>query len=486
MTMSKAQTSNRSQRAAVFLKRMLAAACLVSATLVGSSLPNAVKAADQTVELGEYGARSVKLGLNKSLVVDLPRDARDVLVSSPKIADAVMRSTRRAYLIGMEAGETNVFFFDENGEQIAALEVVVSRDLAPLGKTIAQLIPGSSVRAEAMNDNIVLTGSVRTPLDAQKAFDIAARFVGDKEKVMSMISAEGSEQVAVKVRIVEVKRASLKQFGIDFPSAINSVATNIFSASAIAGGFSTTNAFGATNSTPSNYLYGTWSGSNGDSVSVIIRALEKQGMLRILAEPTLSAISGDSAKFLAGGEFPVPVGRDSDGNIIIEYKEFGVGLGISPVVMSGERISLRVSSEVSELSDEDQITLGSITIPSITVRRAETTVEMPSGGSLVIAGLIKQDRNQVINGLPVVKDLPVLGALFRSTDFVNNETEMVAIVTPYLVKAVANRELSSPDENLHPPSDFENYLLGRLNKIYGVSGAQPEGPYHGQFGFIVK
>ena len=466
-------------------RRFAMAAAIAVAAIVGQPAAPA-SAADAAVALDHYQGRSVQLGLNKSLVVDLPRDARDVLVSSPKIADAVMRSSRRAYLIGMEVGSTNVFFFDANGEQIAALEVEVQRDTSELNRTIAQMIPGSSVRAEAMGENIVLTGAVRTPLDAQKAFDIAARYIGDKEKVLSMVGAEGSEQVSVKVQIVEVKRTTLKQFGVDFPTAVNGIATNVFDAGKVAAGFGVANAFGATNSSPTNTLVGTWSPSDGDSVSVAVRALERQGLLRVLAEPTLSAISGESAKFLAGGEFPIPAGRDQDGNIIIEYKEFGVGLGITPVVMSGERISLRVSSEVSELSDENQITLGNISIPSITVRRAETTVELPSGGSLVVAGLIKQDRNQVIDGLPVVKDLPVLGALFRSTDFVNHETEMVAIVTPYLVKPVARKELSMPNDNLHAPSDHEQYLLGRLNKIYGVSGGQPQGPYHGQIGFIVK
>ncbi|MFN0265266.1 type II and III secretion system protein family protein [Tepidamorphus sp. 3E244] len=468
---------NAPARCAAIARRMFAVAATVFVMALAQPATTLL-AADQTLVLDDFAARSVQLGLNKSLVVDLPRDAADVLVSSPKVADAVMRSSRRAYLIGMEIGETNVFFFDDRGEQIAALEIVVSRDLRPLEHTISQLIPGSDVRAESMADNIVLSGMVRSPLDAQKAMDIAARFVGDKEKVLSMIGAEGSEQVTVKVRIVEVKRSTLKQLGIDFPNAV-------IAAGSFASSMSVAHAFGATNLSPPNSVTGTWT-SGGNSVSATVRALEKQGLLRVLAEPNLSAISGESAKFLAGGEFPVPVGRDSDGNIIIEYKEFGVGLAIQPVVMSGERISLRVSSEVSELSDEDQISLGSISLPSITVRRAETTVEMPSGGSLVIAGLIRQDRNQVINGLPVVKDLPILGALFRSTDFVNNETEMVAIVTPHLVKPVAERELSMPSDNLHAPNDHEQYLLGRLNKIYGVSGAQPEGPYHGHIGFIVK
>lgn len=390
--MSKAHENTRQTGGFAAAWRVMAMALLAFAALAVQPIAPAA-AADRGLALDEYSARSVHLGLNKSLVIDLPRDATDVLVSSPKVADAVMRTSRRSYLIGMEIGETNVFFFDANGEQIAALEVVVSRDLRPLEQAIADLLPGSDVRAESMNDNIVLSGMVRSPLDAQKAVDIAARFAGDKEKVLSMLGAEGSEQVSVKVRIVEVKRSTLKQLGVDFPNAV--IAAGNFASSV-----TVANAFGATNLSPPNSLTATWTSDGGDSVSATVRALEKQGLLRVLAEPNLSAISGESAKFLAGGEFPVPVGRDDDGNIIIEYKEFGVGLGIQPVVMSGERISLRVSSEVSELSDENQITLSDVTIPSITVRRAETTVEMPSGGSLVIAGLIKQDRNHVINGLP--------------------------------------------------------------------------------------
>lgn len=456
---------------------MLAFAVMPSASAI---------AADQNVTLADDSGHSVQLGLNKSLVIDLPRDARDVLVSSPKVADAVMRSTRRAYLIGMEVGQTNVFFFDAYGEQIAALEVIVQHDMAHLQRTIHNLVPGSSVRVDAMNDNVVLSGTVPSPLDAQTAFDIAARFIGDKEKVMSMIGAEGSEQIHVKVRMVEVKRTALKQFGVDLPAAINGVAATAINTGGFTGAAAVANAFGATNTSPPNYFAGTIDVGANSSIGVAVRALEKQGLLRVLAEPTLSAISGESAKFLAGGEFPIPVGRDEDGNIIIEYKEFGVALAMTPVVMSGERISLRVSTEVSELSDENQLVLGGVNIPSITVRRAETTLELPSGGSMVVAGLIKQDRNHVINGLPVVKDLPIIGALFRSTDFVNNETEMVAIVTPYMVKPVARDELSTPSDNLQNPSDHDHYLLGRLNRIYGVSGEKPEGPYHGHVGFIVK
>ncbi|MEM8877313.1 MAG: type II and III secretion system protein family protein [Pseudomonadota bacterium] len=432
-------------------------------------------------------SESVRLGLDKSLVIDLPRDARDVLVSNPAIADAVMRTARRAYLIGMEVGQTNVFFFDEHGTQIAALEVDVERDLTTLRHKIQTLIPDSSVIVDAMNDNIVLSGSVRTPLDSQKAVEIAQRFIGDEEKVLSMLAVRSKEQVQARVQIVEVRRTVLKQFGIDFPSAVNGIATNVINGGVPGGALlSLNNAFSASNTLPTNALIGSFDvGSNGN-ITAVVQAMERQGLARVLAEPTLSAISGEAAKFLAGGEFPIPVGRDEDGNLTIEFKEFGVGLGMTPVVMSEERISLRVNTEVSELSAENALVLQGVTLPALTVRRAETTVELPSGGSLVMAGLIRQDRNYVINGLPVVKDLPVIGQLFRSQDFVNNETEMLVIVTPYIVAPAARREFDRPDKNLTVPNDFEAALFGRLNEVYGVTGANPSGTYHGSVGFIVK
>lgn len=468
------------------LRFLVCALTVVMAALAWMSAATHAGAADTRMAMPGQ-SESVRLGLNKSLVIDLPRDARDVLVSNPAIADAVMRTARRAYLIGMEVGQTNVFFFDEHGTQIAALEVDVERDLTTLRHKIQTLIPDSSVIVDAMNDNIVLSGSVRTPLDSQKAVEIAQRFIGDEEKVLSMLTVRSKEQVQARVQIVEVRRTVLKQFGIDFPSVVNGVATNVISGGVPGGALLSLNhAFSASNSLPSNSLVGSFDIGGGGNITAVVRAMERQGLARVLAEPTLSAISGEAAKFLAGGEFPIPVGRDQDGNLIIEFKEFGVGLGMTPVVMSEERISLRVNTEVSEISSENALVLQGVTLPSLTVRRAETTVELPSGGSLVMAGLIRQDRNYVINGLPVVKDLPVIGQLFRSQDFVNNETEMLVIVTPYIVAPAARREFDRPDKNLSVPNDFEAALFGRLNEVYGVTGANPGGTYHGSVGFIVK
>ena len=229
----------------------------------------------------------------------------------------------------------------------------------------------------------------------------------------------------------------------------------------------------------------------GDNFAAVINALERDSLVRTLAEPTLTAISGESAKFLAGGEFPVPVGAD-DGEVTIEFKPFGVGLGFSPVVMSEGLISLRINTEVSELSNENAIivasssTSSSATIPSLKLRRAETTVELPSGGSMVMAGLIQDSVKQHINGIPGLKNVPVLGALFRSRDFQADETELVVIVTPYIVSPVNEKELATPLDRFNVATDRQTILLGRLNKVYGTSGLSPKGVYHGNVGFIVE
>lgn len=456
-------------------------------TLAATFLPHRAVAQDGHLNIDPAelsSSRHVSLGLGKSLVIDLPRDARDVLVASPSVADAVMRTARRAYLIGNEVGQTNVFFFDGAGRQIAVLEVNVSRDTSAISQTIRRLIPGSTVQVESAGDNVVLTGSVRNPEDAKQAAEIAGRYVGDPTKVLNMLAADGSEQVHLKVTIAEVKRNVLKQFGVNLN--IGSTGTDLVSSVV------SNPAFALGNSAVSPVLNAALNWTDGTtSISAVVEALEQQGLMRILAEPTLSAISGESAEFLAGGEFPVPVGNTCDADtgqcqLSIEFKPFGVGLAFVPVVMSGGRISLKVKTEVSELSNETAVVLEGVSIPGLNVRRADTTVELPSGGALVLAGLLQQDTKTAYSGVPGLKDLPVLGTLFRSRDFLTNETELVVIATPYLVKPVARDELTRPDKNLEPASDPVGILLGRFNRLYGVAGTAPQGSYQGQIGFIVE
>jgi pilus assembly protein CpaC len=228
----------------------------------------------------------------------------------------------------------------------------------------------------------------------------------------------------------------------------------------------------------------TWSSSD-TTVTKALRALERDGLIKTLAEPNLTAISGESAKFLAGGEFPIPL-VDSQGQTTVTYKEFGVGISFTPTVLSEGRISLKIESEVSELTDQGAVTLTLISIPALKVRRANSTIELPSGGSLALAGLIADNVRQNIDGFPGLKDVPVLGTLFRSRDFIKQETELVVIVTPYLVKPVSRQELARPLDGLGEASDRKANFLGYLNKIYGTESVAPVGDLKGDYGFIVE
>jgi len=425
--------------------------------------------------------KRIKIGLNKSLIIRLPRDARDVLVSNPKKVDAVVRSANLTYLIGLEVGQTNVFFFDKNGREMLILEVEVERDLTSLRRMINRLMPDASIKIEAINDNVILSGVAKSSSEANRAKQLAEKFAGDKEKVLNLIQISGKEQVMLKVVIAEMQRDVLKQLGVDLTAAlrIGSSVVNFASLNPFSVAGSALNGSGVSNTFTS-------SGGN-NSVTSVLRAMERVGVLRTLAEPTLTAITGESAKFLAGGEFPVPVGRDRDGNISVEFKPFGVGLGFTPLVLSGGRISMKVSTEVSELSNQGAVTLGTFSIPALKVRRAETTVELPSGGSLVMAGLIQESLKQTINGFPGIKDVPILGSLFRSRDFQNSETELVVIVTPYIVKSVARNKLVRPDKGFEVASDVETIFMGQLHKVYGVRGRPlPQGSYRGGVGYIIE
>jgi pilus assembly protein CpaC len=441
---------------------------------------------------GGPNSQRLNLPLNKAAIVELPADARDVLVSNPKIVDAVVRSPRRIFLVGLTVGQSNAFFFDGSGKQLLNLEIRVERDMRVLQDMITRALPGSEVKVEQVNDNVILTGRVRSLSDADAAAQIASRYVAEPGKpprpdsVVSRLAMRGGDQVMVKVKVAEMQRQLSKQFGVDLSAAfdvgknlpINWVSENPFSL------------LGKALSTSQSFKFGDL--TKGNSVQGVVRALERTGMIRTLAEPNLTAVSGESAKFLAGGEFPVPVSRDQDGNVQIEFKPFGVGLGFTPVVLSEGRISLRISTEVSEITSENAFVIpGSgnvpgITIPGLRVRRAETTVELPSGGSIVMAGLLQQQTKQNIDGVPGLKNIPVLGSLFQSRDYQNGETELVVIVTPYLVDPVNPQKLVTPVDNFSPATDEETVLLSRMNAVYGSKGGHGvKGDVKGPVGFIV-
>jgi len=424
------------------------------------------------------------LGVGKSIVVDLPRDAKDVLIANPAVANAVIRSTRRAYLIGVKAGQTNIVFFDEAGQQIAAYDIEVALDAVGVRATIQRLAPTAQVKVDAIGDSIVLSGSVASAAEAQHIFDTAARMVGDAAKVVNGLTIRDREQVMLKVTVAEVQRNVLKQLGVDLNGS------NINVGSAVVN-FENSNPFSAQNTLLStSNVRPSFTLPNGGTVSATIRAMEQAGIMRTLAEPNLTAISGETAKFLAGGEFPIPAGQSCDPTtgqcqVQIQFKQFGVALEFTPVVLSEGKISLRVATEVSELSSEGAIRLSTVTIPALRVRRANSTVELSSGGSLVMAGLLQEQTKQNINGLPGLMNLPVLGTLFKSRDYLTGQTELMIMVTPYVVKATSQQELARPDDGFANPSDQSAVFLGRLNRIYGVPNANDPKRLKGDYGFIL-
>jgi pilus assembly protein CpaC len=439
---------------------------------------------------GPTKTRFLSLGIGKSVVIDLPRDIKDVLVADPKIANAVVRSPQRAYIIGETVGQTNVVFFDSDGQQVASYDIAIKRDLNGVRAALQQSLPG--IQIEGVGDGVVLSGSVASPVEAQQAGDIAARLVGGPDKVVNSVVVRGRDQVMLKVTVAEVQRSIIKQLGIDLSASMN-YGTAVVQ-------FNNSNAFTANNGplVPNNGLSTSALTKAGlPSVTATLRAMESAGVVRTLAEPNLTAISGESATFISGGEFPIPTGVTCQtttggaiGNCVqtVSFKKFGISLNFTPVVLAEGRISLRVMTEVSEVSAENALTggAGGTTIPSIKTRRAETTLEIPSGGSIAMAGLIQEQTKQAVNGLPGIDEVPIFGQLFRSQDYVNHQTELMVIVTPYIVRAVAQKELSRPDDGFAPATDAQSALLGQINRIYGVAArVEPVGNYQPNFGFII-
>ncbi len=469
------------------LVRTATLAALIVMTLLGRSAP--VTAADPggrivspAVQIhSDKAAQFLPLGVSKSIVVDVPGDIKDVLVADPKIANAVVRTSRRAYIIGVAVGQTNVYFFDAEGKQLMAFDIAVTRDLNGIRAALKRALPASEINVEGLGpDGLVLTGSAANQGESQQAYDIASRLVGDG-KVVNSIAVRGRDQVMLKVTVAEVRRDVIKQLGIDLSGNLSNgqAVVNLANSNP----FPINQPLVSSNGITLNYR----------GVTATLRAMERAGVVRTLAEPTLTAISGESATFLAGGEFPVVSGvscsppGSNQCQATVEFKKFGVGLNFTPVVLSEGRISLKVLTEVSELSTEGALVSAGITIPSLNVRRADTSVEIPSGGSLALAGMIQDQTKQQLNGIPGLMNLPVLGSLFKSRDFVNRQTELMVLVTPYIVRAVAQKDLSKPDDGYADASDPATSLLGRFNRLYGTPGQDNprEKSYRGNVGFIL-
>ncbi|MCV0394738.1 MAG: type II and III secretion system protein family protein [Rhizobiaceae bacterium] len=478
----------------------------------------------ETRTLRPNAGQRVKLGLNKSIVLDLPQDAYDILVANPAVADAVTRTARRIYLFGKQVGETNIFVFGRNGEQIASIDIAVERDVAGLEDYLKRFIPNSDITVELLNDNVVLTGTVETPLDATRAAQLATIFVSGGEattgqyattaaggdaaagvaidnpdrarrtsQIVNMLKIIGEDQVTLKVTVAEVSRAVMKQLGVNL---LVTGGSDGISWSVVGDNFA------GLGKALSNSGAGLGITSGATTIDSYLTAMEQGGVMKTLAEPTLTAVSGEQATFRVGGEYNLITGVSSavsednqTGERTFEYEriDYGIGLEFKPVVLSPGRISLKIRTSVSEPTSEASVALSSggrgqgTNIISMRKRLADTTVELPSGGSMMIAGLVRDDVRQVINGLPGLSKIPVLGTLFRSRDFVRNESELVIIVTPYLSRPVARNALARPDDNFNPSSDGAGMFLGKVNRVYGtMQTSLPNGRYHGVVGYIYK
>lgn len=439
-------------------------------------------------------ARKLDLSIGRSLIVELPRDAKEVFVANPRVANAVVRSARKLFIIGIADGQTSMFVMDADGRQISALEIEVGRDLNVLRQTLRAAMPNARIDVKPAGNSILLIGNVANASEATQAVDIANAFVGTqsgfftstKGAVINSLTIRDRDQVMVKVVVSEVQRKAIKQLGINSTGEWK------------LGNFSITPTIDNPFPLQPQALAATAvTAGIGNSSNFTLRALERAGLARVLAEPTVTAISGESAKFTAGGEVPVPKGQSCSFDVFnrqtcqiqIEYKPIGVALNFTPIVMSDNKISMRIATEVTELDFENQLRLSGnnqtdLNTPAFRVRKSDTTVELPSGGTLATAGLIQRVSKQSINGFPGLMNIPVIGALFRSRDYQREETELMITATPYIAKPMEPNQIQRPDDGFVDAHDAQTVLLGRLNKIYGTTSGPLPQAYKGRVGFI--
>jgi pilus assembly protein CpaC len=491
------------------LKIVLVTAALAAAptsSLMAQTVPNGMGTVI-TDSSNSNVARSVTIGVNKSLIIELESPASDVVIANPEIADAVVQTSQRIIFRGVRYGQTNALIFDRAGRTLLDLSLHVETDMTALQETISRHVPDARVDLESLNGNIVLTGSVDSMAQSDQVRKLVAAYFPDGEsapQIVNMLNVLAPDQVLLEVRIVEMQRNMVKQLGINIsgtPTWGNLESTALSSAAEITGSLGFPIQGRSLGGIETGVSYTNFSGGRLQSrAGATINALERIGIVKTLAEPNMVAMSGESAKFLAGGEFPVPVGQDNQGRITVEFKPYGVGLGFTPVVLSEGRISLKVSTEVSELTSQgafqgtattfvdsngNVVTVEGVTLPGLTVRRAESTIELPSGASMMMAGLISSKDRQNLDQVPGLKKLPVLGALFQSRDFISEESELVVIVTPYLVNPAQKSEFVTPADGFANASDPKTIFFGKLNETYGRDGAPVKAEeYRAPVGFI--
>jgi pilus assembly protein CpaC len=387
---------------------------------------------------------SVDLMTGTADIVTLPGAVSDVMVANPMIVDVMAVKANQLYLVGGKVGETNIMALDEEGNVLRRINVHVRVDTKKVEDTIRELYPNEGVKVGALRNQLVLTGNVSTPAVANSIARLVAQYASEvrggaavtnvDDFVSNMMTVSGEQQVMLKVKIIEASRSALKDLGLTTTTQNSSIGAVGLTAGALATGL------GLTSPVQLGLLALNYDSGSFGPLSFAARALEEEGILNTLAEPNLTSISGEQAGFLAGGEVPVPTELDRNGNLVYEFRPFGVSLNFRPTVMSSNRISLEMSTEVSSATYEENLQLEGVNVPTFNVRRAQTTVELPSGGTLMIAGLLQSDVTSSLNQIPGVGKVPVLGDLLKSDSFQRNESELVVLITPYLVKPFGQPE----------------------------------------------
>ena len=470
------------------MARKMVRAALAGALLAAVALPATAFAQGGTISIADdVHAGELAVPLNKSQVLRTDRPYAKALIGNPEIADVLPLTDRSLYVLGKKTGTTSLTLYDRSNMLLAVVDVAVGPDVTGLKRQLSELMPGDSVGARMSNDSIVLEGIVSSAPAADKAVQIAETYAPGK--VVNLLSIGSSQQVMLEVRFSEIKRSAIKQMGVGmfvgsdggkFEGVSGSGASltpdtaDVDGDNNIGEGLlqlgSITDSFGILSRTFRAF---------GANFNATLDALERKGAVTTLAEPTLVSLSGETASFLAGGEFPVPVAQSGGGaggntnTLTVEWKPFGVSLAFTPTVLADGVISLVVAPEVSSIDSSAAIVINNLRIPGLQTRRAKTTVELRDGESFAMAGLIRRDFQDTVRQFPILGSIPIIGTLFRSTSFQKDDTELLIVVTPRLVRPVRPQNLKLPTDRVKPPAEADLFLLGRTDSAVPTIPGQP-------------
>ena len=458
------------------------AIALAFAQSIAVSAAETRQPATVTAQPGLQAPQTINLPLNKSQVLRVSQPVTRIAVGNAAVVDAVALTDRSFYVLGKAVGTTNLSVYGQNSQLLAVIDVTVGTDVEGVKAALHAMMPSDNIDVRAVNGSIALSGVLSSAAKVARAMEIAGKFAADKDTVVNDLRVTGSQQVMLQVKVAEMQRNVSKSLG--FKPFLRAGKPGVASGASSGFSISTLDPVNL-----NNFALAAGTALAGNfAFELAVDALEERGAVKILAEPNLVAMSGDTASFLAGGEFPVPVAQNTSAGVptvTVEFKPFGISLAFTPTVIDGDLINLAVAPEVSQIDKTNSVTFGGFTIPGISTRRARTTVELRDGQSFAIAGLLSSDFDDTVRGIPGVMDVPVLGSILRSSSYQRNETELVIIITPKLVQPAAANTLMAPTDSFVPPSDAQFFLMGRTENP--DSGLAPTtGGLTGRYGHIIR